>query len=172
MKIQKTWVFLSVMLLAAIPRVDNLRAEELSSRETEKQLTRWEYYDQYARWSFGANIGLPFFRGNFQSNAYDKLHWGFMPDIQVGYQFTPLIGTRINVGYAQAKTGAKSYEQDYWLDRYGWADYRVTPLDGSMQYKDLYSKVRVLDFALHADINLNNLFSLSLIHISEPTRRS
>ena len=44
MKIQKTWVFLSVMLLAAIPRVDNLRAEELSSRETEKQLTRWEYY--------------------------------------------------------------------------------------------------------------------------------
>jgi len=62
MKIQKTWVFLSVMLLAAIPRVDNLRAQDLSSRETEKQLTRWEYYDQYARWSFGANIGLPFFK--------------------------------------------------------------------------------------------------------------
>lgn len=159
MKIQKTWVFLSVMLLGAIPCMDNLRAEELSSRETEKQLTRWEYYDQYARWSLGANIGLPFFRGNFQSNAYNKLYWGFMPDIQVGYQFTPLIGGRFNIGYAQAKTGAKSYEQDYWLDKYGWADYRVTPLDGSMQYKDLYSKVRLLDFALHADINLNNLFS-------------
>lgn len=51
----------------------------------------------------------------------------------------------------------KDFEQDYWLDPYGWGDYRPSPLSGSMQYKDLYSKVRSINFTLHADINLNNL---------------
>ena len=119
--------------------------------------TKWEYYNQYARWSVGANIGIPFFAGNFQSNSYDKLYWGIMADLQGGYQFTPVIGLRANLGYAQGKTGAKDFEQDYWLDKYGFTDFRVTPLPGSMQYKDLYSKVRVINFSLHADINLNNL---------------
>ena len=113
--------------------------------------------NQYARWSFGANIGLPFFAGDFQSNSYDKLYWGIMADLQGGYQFTPVIGLRANLGYAQGKTGAKDFEQDYWLDPYGWGDYRPSPLSGSMQYKDLYSKVRSINFTLHADINLNNL---------------
>lgn len=135
----------------------SLHAQEAPQKKSEEQPTRWEHYNQYARWSFGANIGLPFFAGDFQSNAYDKLHWGISADLQGGYQFTPVVGVRANLGYAQGKTGAKSFEQDYWLDPFGWGDYRVNPLPGSMQYKDLYSKVRVITFALHADINLNNL---------------
>ena len=151
-------MFLSAMLCTVTFWGGNIRAEELPTRKsTEQQPTRWEHYNQYARWSFGANIGLPFFAGNFQSNSYDKLYWGIMADLQGGYQFTPVIGLRANLGYAQGKTGAKDFEQDYWLDPYGWGDYRPSPLSGSMQYKDLYSKVRSINFTLHADINLNNL---------------
>lgn len=134
-----------------------LRAQEAPQQKSAEQPTRWEHYDQYARWSLGANIGLPFFAGDFQSNACDKLHWGISADLQGGYQFTPVIGVRANLGYAQGKTGAKDFEQNYWLDPFGWGDYRAKPLAGSMQYKDLYSKVRVITFALHADVNLNNL---------------
>ena len=151
-------MFLSAMLCTVTFWGGNIRAEELPTRKsTEQQPTRWEHYNQYARWSFGANIGLPFFAGDFQSNSYDKLYWGIMADLQGGYQFTPVIGLRANLGYAQGKTGAKDFEQDYWLDPYGWGDYRPSPLSGSMQYKDLYSKVRSINFTLHADINLNNL---------------
>ena len=151
-------MFLSAMLCTVTFWGGNIRAEEFPTRKsTEQQPTRWEHYNQYARWSFGANIGLPFFAGDFQSNSYDKLYWGIMADLQGGYQFTPVIGLRANLGYAQGKTGAKDFEQDYWLDPYGWGDYRPSPLSGSMQYKDLYSKVRSINFTLHADINLNNL---------------
>lgn len=151
-------MFLSAMLCTVTFWGGNIRAEELPTRKsTEQQPTRWEHYNQYARWSFGANIGLPFFAGDFQSNSYDKLYWGIMADLQGGYQFTPVIGLRANLGYVQGKTGAKDFEQDYWLDPYGWGDYRPSPLSGSMQYKDLYSKVRSINFTLHADINLNNL---------------
>ncbi len=132
-------------------------AESPSSKIEDSHQTKWEYYNQYARWSFGANIGVPFFAGNFQSKAYDKLYWGITAGFQGGFQFTPIVGLRANLDYAQGKTGAKSFEQDYWLDKYGFTDFRVTPLDGSMQYKNLYSKVRVINFSLHTDINLNNL---------------
>ena len=132
-------------------------AESPSGKTEDSHQTKWEYYNQYARWSFGANIGTPFFAGNFQSKAYDKLYWGITAGFQGGFQFTPIVGLRANLDYAQGKTGAKSFEQDYWLDKYGFTDFRVTPLDGSMKYKDLYSKVRVINFSLHADINLNNL---------------
>ena len=50
-------------------------AESPSGKTEDSHQTKWEYYNQYARWSFGANIGTPFFAGNFQSKAYDKLYW-------------------------------------------------------------------------------------------------
>ena len=113
-------MFLSAMLCTVTFWGGNIRAEEFPTRKsTEQQPTRWEHYNQYARWSFGANIGLPFFAGNFQSNSYDKLYWGIMADLQGGYQFTPVIGLRANLGYAQGKTGAKDFEQDYWLPTAG-----------------------------------------------------
>lgn len=150
-------LFLLAVLGAMVIFTGTARAEEAPDKKPAAPQTRWEHYNQYARWSFGANIGIPFFAGDFQSNAYDKLYWGVMADLQGGYQFTPVVGMRVNFGYAQGKTGAKHYEQNYWLDRYGWGDYRVNPLNGSMPYKDLYSKVRVINFSLLADINLNNL---------------
>lgn len=148
---------LPFVLLCSTFLCTGLQAQEPPQEEKPQPQTRWEHYDQYARWSLGANIGLPFFAGDFQSNAFDKLHWGISADLQAGYQFTPVVGLRANLGYAQGKTGAKYFEQNYWLDPNGWGDYRVEPLEGSMQYKDLYSKVRAITFALHADINLNNL---------------
>lgn len=154
---QNIRMFLTAMLCTTVLCIGSLRGQEAPRKSSAEQPTRWEHYNQYARWSFSANIGLPFFAGNFQSNAYDKLYWGIQADLQGGYQFTPVVGIRANLGYAQGKTGAKDFEQSYWLDPYGWGDYRTTPLAGSMQYKDLYSKVRVINFALHADININNL---------------
>lgn len=126
--------------------------------QQEQAPTRWQYYNQYTRWSIGANVGLPFFTGNFRSKDYDKLHWGVMADFQAGYQITPLFGLRFTAGYAQGKTGAKSYETEYWLDKFGAGDYRTTPLPDSRQYKDLYSMVRLANFGLNWDINVNNLF--------------
>lgn len=156
MKKQHIRMLLVVLLCTAYLCI-GIHAQEPPKTQEPQPQTRREHYDQYARWSFGANIGLPFFAGDFQSNAYDKFHWGISADLQAGYQFTPVVGVRANLGYAQGRTGAKDYEQDYWLDPYGWGDYRAEPLAGSMQYKDLYSKVRAITFALHADINLNNL---------------
>ncbi len=73
-------MFLSAMLCTVTFWGGNIRAEELPTRKsTEQQPTRWEHYNQYARWSFGANIGLPFFAGDFQSNSYDKLYWVSWP---------------------------------------------------------------------------------------------
>lgn len=151
MKKQHIRVLLVVLLCTAYLCVG------LQAQEPPQAQTRWEHYDRYARWSVGANIGLPFFAGDFQSNAFDKLHWGISADLQAGYQFTPVVGVRANLGYAQGRAGAKDFEQEYWLDPFGWGDYRVEPLASSMQYKDLYSKVRAVTFSLHADINLNNL---------------
>lgn len=150
----------SLLVVLCVTGFSALRsyAEESPSGKTPiSHQTKWEHYNQYARWSVGVNIGLPFFGGNFQSNAYDKLYWGIMAGLQGAYQFTPIVGVRANLDYAQGKTGAKSFEQDYWLDKYGFTDFRVTPLEGSMKYKDLYSKVRVINFSLHTDINVNNL---------------
>lgn len=150
-------LFLSAVLCAMGLSIGAVRAGEPSGEEPAAPQTRKEYYNQYARWSFGGNIGIPFFAGDFQSNAYDKLYWGIMADLQGAYQFTPIVGARLTLGYAQGRTGAKDFEQDYSLDRFGWGDYRAVPLQESMFYKDLYSKVRVINFTLHADINLNNL---------------
>lgn len=156
-KLNIRMLFLGAVLCAMGLSIGSVRAGEASDEKPAAPQTRKEYYDQYARWSFGGNIGIPFFAGDFQSNAYDKLYWGIMADLQAGYQFTPIIGARVSLGYAQGRTGAKDFEQDYRLDRFGWGDYRARPLEESMFYKDLYSKVRVINFSMHADINLNNL---------------
>lgn len=156
-KLNIRMLFLGTVLCAMGLSVGTVRAGEASDEKPAAPQTRKEYYDQYARWSFGGNIGIPFFAGDFQSNAYDKLYWGVMADLQGGYQFTPIFGARLTLGYAQGRTGAKDFEQDYRLDPYGWGDYRARPLEESMFYKDLYSKVRVINFSMHADINLNNL---------------
>ncbi len=121
---------------------------------------KWAAFDEYARWSVGLNVGLPFFSGDLRSFSHDKSYWGIMTDVQAGYQITPTIGARLGFGYAHNRAGAKTHELDYVLgpDNYGTYAPNAIETEGNAYYNDLYSKIRMYSFNLNFDINVNNIF--------------
>lgn len=120
--------------------------------------SRWGYYNEYSRWSLGANIGFPFFAGDFKSFSEDKTYWGVTSGLQLGYQLTPTWGLSLSAAYAQNKAGAKGYELDYMLGPNGYSYYGQTLPEGYAYYKDLYSEIKMFNFGLNVDINVLNLF--------------
>ena len=70
-----------------------------------------------------------------------------------GYQFTPVIGLRANLGYAQGKTGAKFRTGLTRSLRLG--DYRRHRCPEACNTRTQQSAG--INFTPHADINLNNL---------------
>ncbi|MEG0808418.1 MAG: OmpA family protein, partial [Alistipes sp.] len=154
---------LSFVLLAAATcyAVSSFAQEETKYADLFKQepvQSKWQHDSEYARWSVGVNFGLPFFAGDFKSLAYDETYWGIMADMQVGYQITPTIGTRLSFGYAQNKAGAYKH-RDFLIGEDAYMIYGPKAPASAMASKDLYSKIRMWSVGFNIEINVNNLFS-------------
>lgn len=112
---------------------------------------------KYSRWSVGANIGIPFFRGDMNSLSADKTYIGVSAGLQATYQISPLLGGSLSFDWAQNKVGACDYAKGYLLDGSGMTWY--TPQSIATQaYGDLYSKINMLSVGLHLDVNVLWLF--------------
>ncbi|MCC8036370.1 MAG: porin family protein, partial [Rikenellaceae bacterium] len=63
---------------------------------------------RYSGWYAGANIGMPFFWGDFTSTAADKTYVGFSAGIYGGYHFNSWLGASLSLDYSVNKTGHRS----------------------------------------------------------------
>lgn len=147
------------VLLAGMAAAPITMSAQKTDKEALKQAKK-ETYQDYSRWSIGANVGMPFFRGDFHSFSHDKTYVGVMGGLQIGYQITPTFGLSLTGDYGKNKGGAKGNELDYILkpngdSYYGSWDSRP---EGAVKYNDLYTDVKFMNFGLHLDINVNNFF--------------
>jgi outer membrane protein OmpA-like peptidoglycan-associated protein len=111
----------------------------------------------YSRWSVGANIGTPFFWGDFKSFSSDKTYFGIGAGLNLGYQIIPLLGVSVSADYLQGKIGCRDYAKGYFLDKTGYT-YYTTQTAATAKYDDLYANVRGLSFGIGLDFNLLRLF--------------
>lgn len=110
-----------------------------------------------SRWSVGANIGLPFFWGDFTSLSADKTYMGVSLGLQATYQIVPALGITLSLDWARNKAGARDYAAGYLLDVHGMTWY--TPRPGTTRnYGELYSAIDMFSAGLHLDVNINALF--------------
>ena len=109
-----------------------------------------------ARWSIGANVGIPFFWGDMRTIAADKTYVGFSVGVQGSYRFSQLLSVSLSADYTRGKIGARGYAKDYLLTSDGMTHY--TSQAGAQAYKDLYSRVGVFSLGLSLDINANRIF--------------
>ncbi|MCD8182872.1 MAG: hypothetical protein LUE99_07010, partial [Bacteroides sp.] len=66
-------------------------------------------------WSFGLNLGIPFFWGDMASMSADKTYLGFGIGVQAETRFSSLLGASLSVDYARDKAGAREYSRNYQL---------------------------------------------------------
>jgi outer membrane protein OmpA-like peptidoglycan-associated protein len=112
----------------------------------------------YSRWSIGANVGMPFFWGDFKSFSADKTYYGINGGLQLTYQISALLGITLTGDYGQNKAGSRDYSKGYLLDQNGFT-YYVPQTKTTAAYGTLYSKISYFSAGLGVDINLNRLFS-------------
>ena len=118
----------------------------------------------YSRWSIGANVGMPFFWGDFKSFSADKNYFGIGGGLQITYQLSSLLGITLSGDYGQNKAGSREYSKNYLLDQNGYT-YYLAQSKTTAAYGTLYSKIRYVDVGLGVDINLLRLLT------SNPNRR-
>ncbi|WP_106830975.1 OmpA family protein [Parabacteroides pacaensis] len=145
------------VLLAGMVAAPLVMSAQKNDKEALKQAKK-ETYREYSRWSIGANVGMPFFRGDFNSFSHDKTYVGVMGGLQIGYQMTPTLGLSLTGDFGKNKGGAKGNELDYILKPDGDSYYGPNPPEGSLPYNSLYDEVKFMTFGLHLDINVNNFF--------------
>lgn len=127
------------------------------SVRTELKTLKKEYFRDYSRWSIEAGIGMPFFSGDINSLSADKTYIGGQYGLRLGYQISPTLGLGLSGTYGRNKAGSPDYAKDYILGLDGMTYYPPTTIEGT-KYADIYSRIDVLDFGLHLNLNLNNLF--------------
>ena len=132
------------------------RFSDVSVR-TEMKTLKKEYFRDYSRWTLEAGIGMPFFSGDINSLSADKTYIGGQYGLRLGYQISPTIGLGLSGTYGRNKAGSPDYAKDYILGLDGMTYYPPTTIEGT-KYADIYSRIDVLDFGLHLNLNLNNLF--------------
>ena len=121
--------------------------------------TKKELYKDYSKWSIGINVGVPYFAGDFRSLGRGNHNFaGYMVGVQGGYQFNPLFGLRLSVDYGSNKAGSQSAEDDFTLLPNANSYYNVDFPDGAARYRDVYSKINMLNVGLNWETNLVNLF--------------
>jgi outer membrane protein OmpA-like peptidoglycan-associated protein len=118
----------------------------------------------YSRWSIGANVGMPFYWGDFKSFSADKTYYGINGGLQLTYQISSLLGITFSGDYGQNKAGSREYSKNYLLDQTGYT-YYVSQTKTTAAYSSLYSKISELSFGLGVDVNLLRLLT------SNPNRR-
>ncbi len=124
--------------------------------------TKEELYKDYSRFSVGFHIGSPYFAGDFRSLSRGNYNFlGGMVGLQGGYQISPLFGVRLSLDYGVNRAGSQYYEDDFLLLPNGNTYYNTDIPENSMRYRDLYSKVRMLNVGLNWETNLLNLFRRS-----------
>ena len=124
--------------------------------------TKEELYKDYSRFSVGFHIGSPYFAGDFRSLSRGNYNFlGGMVGLQGGYQISPLFGVRLSLHYGVNRAGSQYYEDDFLLLPNGNTYYNTDIPENSMRYRDLYSKVRMLNVGLNWETNLLNLFRRS-----------
>lgn len=127
------------------------------SIRTEMKTLKKEYFRDYSRWTIEAGIGMPFFAGDINSLSAGKTYIGGQYGLRLGYQISPTIGLGLSGAYGRNKAGSPDYAKDYILGLDGMTYYPPTTIEGT-KYSDIYSRIDVLDFGLHLNLNLNNLF--------------
>lgn len=114
-------------------------------------------------WTLGLNVGIPFFWGDMLSMSADKTYIGISAGLQIDYRFSDFLGANLSADYAQGKTGARSYARDYQLSPSGMTIYS----DGtavSQPYKELYSKISVVNVGLGLDIYFNRFLGTHALY--------
>ncbi len=111
----------------------------------------------YSRWSVGANVGLPFFWGDFTSRSADKTYIGISTGVQATYQISSLFGVTLSFDWAQNKAGSRDYATGYLLDASGMTWYTPQPVT-TQTYGNLYAKINMYSTGLHFDVNMLRLF--------------
>ena len=97
------------------------------------------------------------------SMSADKTYIGISAGLQIDYRFSDFLGANLSADYAQGKTGARSYARDYQLSPSGMTIYS----DGtavSQPYKELYSKISVVNVGLGLDIYFNRFLGTHALY--------
>lgn len=113
-------------------------------------------------WTIGLNIGIPFFWGDMLSMSADKTYIGISAGLQASYRFSDFLGVSLSADYAQGRTGARGYAQDYQLSPSGMTFY-TGEAKTLLPYETLYSKISVLNTGFGIDIHLNRFFGRSAV---------
>lgn len=124
--------------------------------------TKQALYNQYSHWTVGANIGVPFYAGDFRSVTRGNNNWGgYMFGLQGTYQIDPIFGARLSLDYGHNKAGSQYYEDEFVLLPNAHTYYNTDFPKGAARYKDLYSSINSWNVGLNAEVNLVNLFRRS-----------
>lgn len=114
-------------------------------------------------WTLGLNIGIPFFWGDMLSMSADKTYIGISAGLQADYRFSDFFGANLSADYAQGKAGARDYAQHYQLSPSGMTVYS-DGTDCSRPYKELYSKISVVNIGLGLDIYFNRFLGVRALY--------
>ena len=114
-------------------------------------------------WTLGLNIGIPFFWGDMLSMSADKTYIGISAGLQADYRFSDFFGANLSADYAQGKAGARDYAQHYQLSPSGMTAYS-DGTDCSRPYKELYSKISVVNIGLGLDIYFNRFLGVRALY--------
>ncbi|WP_036791435.1 MULTISPECIES: OmpA family protein [Porphyromonas] len=156
---RKIGLYLALPLFLAVGAQAQTK-EELIKEEALK--IKKEIKQNYSNWSIGIYGGLPFTQGGDMATlAHDKIHFGYMGGLQLGYQFNPFFGLSLTGQYGNAPAGAKKEEMQYRVMPNGqtfYGDMSKAPAE-SMLFKDVYSKIVHMGGGLHFDFNVAPLFA-------------
>lgn len=112
----------------------------------------------YSRWSIGANVGMPFYWGDFKSFSADKTYYGINGGLQLTYQISSLLGITLTGDYGSNKAGSRDYAKNYLLDPSGYT-YYTAQSKTTATYGTLESKISMLSVGLGVDVNLLRFFT-------------
>ena len=104
-------------------------------------------------WTLGLNIGIPFFWGDMLSMSADKTYIGISAGLQADYRFSDFFGANLSADYAQ----------HYQLSPSGMTVYS-DGTDCSRPYKELYSKISVVNIGLGLDIYFNRFLGVRALY--------
>ena len=118
------------------------------------------FYNNYSRWSIGVDAGISAVWGDLRSFSDDKTYIGGLFGINAAYQFTPTVGLRFSASYGFDKAGATSKNKDFLIAPDGFTYNGPDPAPANaILYSQIYSKIKLLQFGLNTEININNLLA-------------
>lgn len=97
------------------------------------------------------------------SMSADKTYIGISAGLQADYRFSDFFGANLSADYAQGKAGARNYAQHYQLSPSGMTAYS-DGTDCSRPYKELYSKISVVNIGLGLDIYFNRFLGVRALY--------